>query len=919
TQCQVISQDTLFLFSSTGKILRTYNGGNTWQSFTSGCGIWSAYFVNSMVGYIACVNSIIKTQDGGATWQVCYSSNTTPKFHAVYFTDVNNGFASREFNKVCRTTNGGTTWTESDVVEEINSFFFVDNLVGYMCGNFGKAYRTVNGGNSWQPVHPAPAFVAVTALYSTFFTNENTGYAVGDRGIIWKTVNGGANWQQYASTYNTFSDVSFPTDSIAYGSSGSNLLKSTDGGNSWQPLANNAVFQPTYYRLNHFFNKDTGIVTAGDFECRVYKTYDGGVTWKWVHSASNQITSLDFVNDQVGYLMTSGGTSSLSRTVNAGETWQVVNQYYTVRKVDFVDAATGYGWADKDLYKTIDSGKTWNKIRTESGDIKSVHFPDLKNGFMAGDFAVFRKTTDSGNTWTTMTFPGGSGSDHLLALKFYDAKTGFMTGENNKIYKTADSGKNWIQYGAAWHCPIIKFTNTNGHVDAYIAGEYGTVLKAPLTNVSIESPSVSNLTDISVSVSARINAYYGGVDSIRFGYGLTTQGTQWLAADPISATNQLVTARADIGGLQPATTYYVWAKLYLNGRFVTGPGTIFTTPIKYIVAGGIPGSCESYPSLNINSSNNNQWLSIRDANGNAVADIKANGNNLGNVSASIFMQDGAIRDTAGFYFLDRNISIKVQNQPLTPVSIKLFIKKSEYDELSQIAAAGISSLGMLKIHKNNMDCSGSIGGAFSELPTTAEAWGNDYVLSAQVSSFSSFYFSKPNVSLPVRLINFNAGRNNKQVALSWQTQAESNSSYFAIERSADGRSFEEIGKVPAAGQSNGLLTYSFTDVSPIDGKNYYRLTIVDKDQHTDYSRIVPVDMRAAGGISLLVNPVKGSLVLNGAQHFRELQVIDVRGKLVKKFTSSPSDVYSVQGLSPGIYYLRCINDVETSVLKFIKQ
>lgn len=921
--CQVISADTFILVSkNSGKVMRSFNGGNSWQTYTTGRTVSSFHFVNSMVGYIGCYSTnILKTVNGGATWQVILTQNSAPSnTKAIYFLNENKGFAFREHSTLLKTIDAGVTWTSVNFQDNISSIFFVNNLVGYMSGESAKVYRTADGGNTWQPVHPISSYFDATTLFSTFFSDENNGYAVGMRGLIYKTNNGGTSWQQYGAYYFRFSDFSFATDSVAYASAGNTLLKTTDGGNSWQPLTNSLIFQPTPYWMMHFFSKDTGVVTAGEYQGWIFKTNDGGLTWKFVHAVnagSNYVTSFDFVDNKVGYHVVSGSYAIHSRTVDGGETWKVVNQYSNVRKVEFIDAATGYGWTDKNLFKTIDSGKTWTTLGVEQYDIKSIHFTDLKNGFMVGDFGLSKKTTDSGKTWTPMQISAQVGFTDHIAIKFYDGKTGFLSTEGGLMFKTSDSGKTWASYGNTpqdYH--IIKFLNAT----AYVGGEWGGIIKSELANASVGMVAYNSLTDSSVNVNALITSFYTNADSIGFEYGIAPALEKWIAATPSGISNQELNATARINNLQPNTTYRLRAKAYVNGSYIVSPAySVFTTPVKYVVAAGTPGSCQSCSPLVINNTNNNQWVSVKDAQGNAVADINANGNELGNVVTSLYVEDGSVRDTSGFYFLDRNISILVQHQPTTPVSIKLYILKSEYDKLAQIPAAGIGNVNMLKIQKNNTTCSGDLAGGFTELVTTAQTWGNDYMLSAQVNSFSSFYFSRANVSLPIRLVNFHASRNNKQSVLGWQTLAESNGSHFEILRSRDGNNFNTIGKVMAAGQSNSLRSYSFIDNSALDGSNYYKLKIVDLDQRFDYSKVVRIDMQSATSVSLLQNPVNDFVVLNNSAQFKEIQVIDTHGKLIKKFVPSFSNTYSVQNVVPGMYYLRCVGEKETVMIKFVKQ
>ncbi len=117
---------------------------------------------------------------------------------------------------------------------------------------------------------------------------------------------------------------------------------------------------------------------------------------------------------------------------------------------------------------------------------------------------------------------------------------------------------------------------------------------------------------------------------------------------------------------------------------INGSSPRFTqlTTVPALVATGAPGSCTPGGSAMINTTNNTTWVPFTDDEGYAVAEINANGNNLGNVSISFYTHNGATRkDAAGRLYLDRNISITVANQPATPVSVRFYIRKTEFESL----------------------------------------------------------------------------------------------------------------------------------------------------------------------------------------------------------------------------------------------
>jgi len=72
--------------------------------------------------------------------------------------------------------------------------------------------------------------------------------------------------------------------------------------------------------------------------------------------------------------------------------------------------------------------------------------------------------------------------------------------------------------------------------------------------------------------------------------------------------------------------------------------------------------------------------------------------------------------------------------------------------------------------------------------------------------------------------------------LEWSTSLELNSERFVVQRSLDGISYEDIGRVEAAGLSNQEKSYHFMDIGIDDKKTFYRLKQVDDDGSTSYSQ-----------------------------------------------------------------------------------
>ena len=124
-------------------------------------------------------------------------------------------------------------------------------------------------------------------------------------------------------------------------------------------------------------------------------------------------------------------------------------------------------------------------------------------------------------------------------------------------------------------------------------------------------------------------------------------------------------------------------------------------------------------------------------------------------------------------------------------------------------------------------------------------------------------FDCQQVVLPVELLTFSARRGEKTARLDWVTATEESTAYFAVEHSADGLRFNEVGRVAAAGDSQNETVYDFAHAEPLAGCNYYRLRMVDLDESFEYSRVVVLEWtEAVAGPVVTPNPSAGQFSVN---------------------------------------------------------
>lgn len=182
--------------------------------------------------------------------------------------------------------------------------------------------------------------------------------------------------------------------------------------------------------------------------------------------------------------------------------------------------------------------------------------------------------------------------------------------------------------------------------------------------------------------------------------------------------------------------------------------------------------------------------------------------------------------------------------------------------------------------------------------------------------------------LPIQLLSFNVACSpENKVKLHWTTASESNSKEFIVEKLIkEGNSYYKIGSVAAAGNSNVLKQYHFTDINPINGKQFYRLKMVDRDGTFKYSDIEVADCSSNQYNEFSISPVPAEtetwIRYAGTESQNiTVDIYDAAGKLMKHQTafinaSNPVRI-TLQELSAGLYFLKITSKNNNTVIKKI--
>jgi hypothetical protein len=163
--------------------------------------------------------------------------------------------------------------------------------------------------------------------------------------------------------------------------------------------------------------------------------------------------------------------------------------------------------------------------------------------------------------------------------------------------------------------------------------------------------------------------------------------------------------------------------------------------------------------------------------------------------------------------------------------------------------------------------------------------------------------------LPVTLVSFRATvTDDQKVKLAWVTSEEVNASHFLVERSADAKRFEAVGKVLASGTTKESNSYLLTDETPISGTSYYRLRQVDLDGKEYVYRVTAVNLESVFKQTVFPNPAGQDMIrMTFKGSLPKIVLTDLAGHRIQVTCfQTDSDQLTIKPkapLAPGLYIL----------------
>ena len=317
-------------------------------------------------------------------------------------------------------------------------------------------------------------------------------------GGVWETKNGGRNWKNISDGFFGGSigaiEVAQSDANVIYVgggektvrgnvSSGYGIWKSENAGKTWIQAGLNdsrhvprIVVHPTDY--NTVYAAVLGNIYKPTQERGVYKSTDGGLTWRKVLFANENAGAVDLMMDpnnprilyastwnvkRTPYSLSSGGDgSALWKSEDSGETWTEISIHKGFAKgtlgiigVTVSPANSQRVWAIVEnekqggVYRSDDGGDSWTKINDERKLRQRAWYytriyADPKDQDVMYVLNVrYHKSTDGGKTYSTYNAPHGDHHDLWIAP---EDPNRMIIGDDGGAQVTYDGAQTWSTY-----------------------------------------------------------------------------------------------------------------------------------------------------------------------------------------------------------------------------------------------------------------------------------------------------------------------------------------------------------------------------------------------------------------------------------------------------------------------------------------
>lgn len=500
----------------------------------------------------------------------------------------------------------------------------------------------------------------------------------------------------------------------------------------------------------------------------------------------------------------------------------------------------------------------------------------------------------------------------------------------------------------------VPFTSGGGtttfQIHLYETSNIVEIHTTSCTNTTLpKAQGVENSTGtVAAVVTGRNNTTNWSGTGFTNGYRFTPDiiNFTWSPSGTLSgSTGSVVTATPTI-----TTTYTINAVNASNGATGSNTVTVTVDPASFTLA-GTPGGTEVCQNISVGGSGTN----YRDAaNCNLIANVTPAG--ISPVSNSINTctkvdVNATKRGTVDLYLARKYDIEPILNPATSTANIKLYFLQSEFNDFNTRAsdsghkslptgpadATGIANLVLRQFHGTGTNPTNYTGSYIDFTTATAgftvvwnatESW---WEVTVPVNGFSGFYITSARISpLSIKLTYFKGTPSDKKNLLTWQVVCTSAEAKFELQRSTNGSNYSSIHSF-AASKERCENPFDFTDATPADGKNYYRLKMIDVDSKVSYSHTVLLTQKSGRFelMSVHPNPVRNETPVLKIDAFEKemvtIVITDFTGRAIQKQTASLQTGLNqiplqTMNLPAGIYNVTAYSSKEKpKALKLIKQ
>ena len=479
-----------------------------------------------------------------ANW---YWSNPMPQgnqVNSVKFRDFQNGFGVCSSGSIIKTTNGGLNWTAIPSLTKaaLQDLDFSNSTTIIAAVDSGIIIKSTDLGANWQIIQTRNQWI----YRAVKFVNANTGFIAGNGylvvggGDVLKTTDGGDTWTE---VYNggpcwsgSFLNVNFGAVGGAY-----RISVTSNGGTNWNTyvvpheIPFDQVIGVSYLDSNNIIgvlNTTFGLVV---------RSSNRGISWDSIPlnvpapgGNTDIIRGMSFFDFNNGYVVTDYGR--ILKTTNSGFNWTQdstlkVSSYYQtltllgVKNID-INNVFAFGGGGT-VFRSTNAGINWAVQTGYQRYLKSVFFSDQNTGYAAGFEGKILKTTNGGSSWALQN---SQTTRRLYSLYFTNTNTGFAVGDTGLILKTTDGGNAWSTQPSGTNISLVKITFTSDSIGYSVGGinnnGNGIILKTTNSGVNWFTQLSNNSTDFSSIFF--VNANIGYAVALVGSYKTTNAGQNWI-------------------------------------------------------------------------------------------------------------------------------------------------------------------------------------------------------------------------------------------------------------------------------------------------------------------------------------------------------------------------------------------------------